>query len=37
MMTEMPWVQGDVFVEEGAEGSADDPIIVEGGMGEGVE
>ena len=26
----------DVFVEEGAEGGAEDPIVVERGMGEGV-
>ena len=28
--------EGDVFVEEGAEGGAEDPIVVEGGVGEGV-
>jgi hypothetical protein len=30
-------VKGNVFVEEGAEGGADDPIIVKGDMGEGIE
>ena len=30
-------VEGDVLVEEGTQGGADDPIVVEGGVGEGVD